>query len=91
MPQSHTWQPLSMCRQNSVRGRPENSLRQERTHAEWFSHSKCFFVTHKVQGVLRVKILPLLLYRSVPQICPLAHKPPLIFAQSLAEVILSCA
>ena len=25
MPESHTWQPLSMCRQNSVRGRPENS------------------------------------------------------------------
>ena len=37
MPQSHTWQPLSMCRQNSVRGQPENSLRQERTHAECFS------------------------------------------------------
>ena len=36
MPQLHTWQPLSMCRQNSVRDRPENSLRQERTHAEWF-------------------------------------------------------
>ena len=29
-------QPLSMCRQNSVRGRPENSLHQERNHAEWF-------------------------------------------------------
>ena len=41
MPQSHTWQPLSMCHQNSVRGRPENSLCQERTHAEWSSHSKC--------------------------------------------------
>ena len=40
MPQSHTWQPLSMCRQNSVRGWPENSLHQERTHAEWLSHSK---------------------------------------------------
>ena len=37
----NTWQPLSMCRQNSVRGRPENSLHQERTHAEWFSRSKC--------------------------------------------------
>ena len=37
----NTWQPLSMCRQNSVRGRPENSLHQERTHAEWFSQSKC--------------------------------------------------
>ena len=36
MSQSHTRQPLS-----SVRGRPENSLLQERTHAEWFSHSKC--------------------------------------------------
>ena len=23
------------------RGRLENSLHQERTHAEWFSHSKC--------------------------------------------------
>ena len=41
MPQSHTWQPLSMCRQNSIRGRPANSLHQERTHAEWFTHSKC--------------------------------------------------
>ena len=41
MPQSHALQPLSMCRQNFVRGRPENSLHQERTHAEWFSQSKC--------------------------------------------------
>ena len=41
MPQSHTWQPLSMCRQNSVWGWPENSLHQNRIHAEWFSHSKC--------------------------------------------------
>ena len=30
-----------MCRQNSVSGRPENSLHQERTHAECFFHSKC--------------------------------------------------
>ena len=37
----NTWQPLSMCRQNSVRGRPEKSLHQERTHAKWFSQSKC--------------------------------------------------
>ena len=36
MPQSHTRQPLSMCRQNSIRGQPENSLHQERTHAECF-------------------------------------------------------
>ena len=36
MPQSHIRQPLSMCRQNSVRGRLENSLHQERTHPEWF-------------------------------------------------------
>ena len=41
MPQSHTWQPLRMRRQNSVRGQPENSLHQERTHAEQFTHSKC--------------------------------------------------
>ena len=41
MPQLHTWKPLSMCRQNSVRDRPENSLHQKRTHAEWFSQSKC--------------------------------------------------
>ena len=27
-----------MCRQNSIRGWRENSLHQERTHAEWFSH-----------------------------------------------------
>ena len=37
-PGSHS---VCACRQNSVRGRPENSLHQERTHAEWFSHSKC--------------------------------------------------
>ena len=37
MPQlHHIWQPPSMCHLNSVRGRPENSLHQERTHAEWF-------------------------------------------------------
>ena len=36
MPQLHTWQPLSMCCENSVRGRLENSLHQERTCAEWF-------------------------------------------------------
>ena len=41
-PQLHTWQPLSMCHQNSVRGQQENSLHQERTYVEWFfSHSKC--------------------------------------------------
>ena len=28
---THTWQPLSMCHQNSVRGWLENSLHQERT------------------------------------------------------------
>ena len=33
MPQSHTQQLLSMCHQNSIRGRPENSLQQKRTHA----------------------------------------------------------
>ena len=36
MLQSHTWQPLRMCCQNPIRGQPENSLQQERTHAEWF-------------------------------------------------------
>ena len=36
MHQLHTWQPLSMCRQNFVRGRLEDSL-----HQEWFSQSKC--------------------------------------------------
>ena len=41
MPQSHTWQPLSICCQNLVRSWPENSIHQKRTHAEWFSHSKC--------------------------------------------------
>ena len=30
MPQSHTWQPLSMYRQNSVRGQPKNSLHLEK-------------------------------------------------------------
>ena len=41
MPQLHTWMPLSMCHQNSIRGRPEIYLHQERTHAEWFCQSKC--------------------------------------------------
>ena len=36
MPQLHTWQSLSMCCENSVRGRSKNSLHQERTRAEWF-------------------------------------------------------
>ena len=40
MCQSHTWQPLSMCHQHSVKGRPENSLHQERYHAEGFSQSE---------------------------------------------------
>ena len=39
MPQSHTLQPLSMCHQNSA---VDLSLRQKRTHAEWFSQSKYF-------------------------------------------------
>ena len=39
MPQSHTWQPLSMCYQNSVRGWPENSLHQERIASSW-GHSQ---------------------------------------------------
>ena len=33
MPQSHTWQLLSMCRQKL---HMENSLHQKKTHAEWF-------------------------------------------------------
>ena len=41
MSQLQTWQPLSMCCQNSVWDQPENSLHQERTYAEWFSQSKC--------------------------------------------------
>ena len=41
MPQLHTWQSLSMCRQSFVRGQPEGSLHQERTYAEWLSQSKC--------------------------------------------------
>ena len=41
MSQSHTWQPLSMCRQNSVRCRLESSLYQERTMLSGFSHCKC--------------------------------------------------
>ena len=32
MPQSHTWQPLSICHQNSPRDKLENYLHQERTH-----------------------------------------------------------
>ena len=30
--------PLSTCRQNSIRGQPENSLHQERTHAKCLEH-----------------------------------------------------
>ena len=33
-PVAHLAEALSMCRQNSIRGRPENSLHQERTHPE---------------------------------------------------------
>ena len=44
MPQLHTWQPLSMCCENSVMGRSENSLHQERTHDEWF------FSQHMLSG-----------------------------------------
>ena len=40
-PNPGPWQPLSICRQNSVRDSPENSLHQERNYAEWFTHSKC--------------------------------------------------
>ena len=29
VPQSHTWQPVSMCRQNSIKERLENSLQRE--------------------------------------------------------------
>ena len=36
LPHAGNKQPFSMCRQNSVRGRPENSLHQEKNHAEWF-------------------------------------------------------
>ena len=41
MPRLHTWQALCMCYQNSIRSRPENSIHQERTRAELFTHSKC--------------------------------------------------
>ena len=34
MPQSHTWQPLSIVPSNPIRGQPQNSLHQERTQAE---------------------------------------------------------
>ena len=32
---------FSMCRQNSISGRLENTLHQDRTHSECFSQSKC--------------------------------------------------
>ena len=35
MPQSHTWQPLSICCQHSVSGRPESSLYQELKNPSW--------------------------------------------------------
>ena len=44
MPQSHTWQPLSMCRQNSVRGQPENSLSGENPYWVALSHTELFFL-----------------------------------------------
>ena len=37
MSQLHTWQPLSICHQNSIKGLPENSCHQERTNVEWFA------------------------------------------------------
>ena len=56
MPQLHTWQPLSMCHQNSIRGLPKNSPYQERTHAEWFLFSKCLErLPHKIQRQNRGK------------------------------------
>ena len=38
-----SWTPgsHSVCAVRTVRGQPEKSLHQERTHAEWFSQSKC--------------------------------------------------
>ena len=41
-----------MCCQNSVRGRPENSLHQERTHAECFSQSKVSVLVLRLRKTL---------------------------------------
>ena len=48
MPQLHIWQALSMCDQNSVGGQLENFLHQERTHAEWFTHSFLMIYPHEI-------------------------------------------
>ena len=47
---------LCMCHQKSVRGWPENSLHQERTHAEWSSQSKCLELLPHV-GIKRIQML----------------------------------
>ena len=58
--QLHTWQPLSMCHQNSVRGWLENSLHQERIHAE------CF-LTRNAQSILPyVRSTPIKLSPPLP-------------------------
>ena len=41
MPQLHTWQPISVCRQNSIRGWPESSLIRREPMLSGFSQSKC--------------------------------------------------
>ena len=59
MPQLRTWQLLSMCHQNSVRDRPENSLHQERTWVR-LPAAACLFtflyfrlITSKLLGLYR--------------------------------------
>ena len=39
MPQSYTWQPISMCHRTPL-GVDRNFSPSGNTHAEWFSHSK---------------------------------------------------
>ena len=51
--QSHIWQPLSMCRQNSVRGRPENSLHQEKTHGERIFRGRIFRGSFLMERIFR--------------------------------------
>ena len=41
MPQSHTWQPLHMCCQNSVNWKILSIGENPCWASEWFSHSKC--------------------------------------------------
>ena len=87
MPQSHTWQPLSMCYQNSIRGRPENSLCQERTHAECFfsleiNEFRCYEAKIKESENGRQPEF----WQHMLSDCQVYHLPPVQYIQRIVRV-----